>query len=152
MKIENFMQIILLHDIRGIGRKFEIKNVSDGYARNLLIPKKLATAATKDALAKLEAQKKRLATEHEMLISMLKMEAKQIQGKTFSFTVKTGEHNSVFGSVSKKDIEDKLKEEKIEDAKPELEKSIKTLGTHPVTIDFGEGIKAEVNVQVEPEE
>lgn len=145
------MKVILLQDVRGIGRKFEVRNVSDGYARNMLIPQKLAMPATKDALAKLEAQKKKLAAEHEMLVAMLKMEAKQIQEKTFYFTVKTGEHDSVFGSVSKKDIEEKLKEEKIVHAKPELEKSIKTLGTHPVTIDFGEGIKAEVNIQVEPE-
>lgn len=146
------MQVILLQDIRGIGKKFEVKEVSDGYARNLLIPKKCAMLATKDALAKLEAQKRTSAAEHEALVATLREEAKKIQGKTYYFTVKTGEHESVFGSVSKKDIEEKLKEGKTEHAKPELEKSIKTLGTHPVTINFGEGIKTEVNIQVEPEE
>ncbi len=146
------MQIILLQDVRGVGKKFEVKDVSDGYARNLLIPKKFAMLATKDALLKLEAQKKKLAAEHEILVAALREESKKIQGKTLYFTVKTGEHESVFGSVSRKDIEEELKKGKFGHAKVELEKSIKTLGTHPVTIDFGEGIKAEVNIQVEPEE
>lgn len=145
------MQIILLQDIRGVGRKFEVKDVSDGYARNLLIPKKLAMFATKDALAKLEARKKKAAAEHEVLIASLREEAKKIQGKTLYFTVKTGEHDSVFGSVSKKDIEEELKKEKIVHGKPVLEKPIKTLSTHTVVVDFGEGIKAEMNIQVEPE-
>ncbi len=146
------MKVILLQDIRGVGRKFEVKDVSDGYARNLLIPKGLAMFATKDALAKLEVQRKKLAAEHEALITSLREEAKKVQGKTLSFAVKTGEHDSVFGSVTKKDIEEELKKEKVAHAKPMLEKSIKTLGTHAITIDFGEGIKAEINVQVEPDE
>ncbi len=146
------MKIILLQDVRGVGRKFEVKDVSDGYARNLLIPKELAMLATQDALAKLEARKKKAAAEHEALVASLREEAKKIEGKTLYFTVKTGEHESVFGSVSKKDIEEELKKEKIAHGKPVLEKSIKTLGTHIAVIDFGEGIKTEINIQVEPAE
>ncbi len=145
------MQVILLRDVRGVGKKSEVKHVSDGYARNALIPKKLAIPATKDALVKLERQRAEHEAAHHALLSKLQEQAKTIQGKTFSFTVKTGAHESVFGSVTKNDIEKKLGERGILNAHAELDRPIKTLGTHPVAINFGEGVRTEINIQVEPE-
>ncbi len=145
------MQVILLQDVRGVGKKFEVKNISDGYARNALIPKKLAIPATKDAVAKLEKRKAEHEETRRVLVAKLQEEANAIKGKVFSFSVKTGEHDSVFGSVTKKDIETKLREQGILDTKAELERPIKSLGTRPVSIDLGEGISATINIQVEPE-
>ena len=131
--------------------KFEIKEVKDGYGRNFLIIRGLAEIATKEALNKLEAQKKIWGAEHEKLVLKLKEEAGKIETLSLNFKMKTGEKGETFGSISRKDIETELAKHDYKNLKIELEKPIKGIGEHSVVIDLGEGIKAKLKILTEAE-
>lgn len=146
------MKVILLQNINGVGKKLEIKNVSDGYARNYLIPKGLARIATnevvKDIQIKTVVEKKhKEETEKE-----LEKFANILDGKDFHFYPKVGAKKEVFGSVTKKDIEEiiikKLPEKIYGKIKIEvnLPKPLKTLGEHEVEINLGSGIRKKIKV------
>ncbi|MGC9611017.1 MAG: 50S ribosomal protein L9 [Minisyncoccia bacterium] len=145
------MKVILLKEIKGIGKKFEVKEVKDGYGRNFLLPRGLAEAATKEALGKLETQKKIWEAEHEKLVLKLKEEAEKIEALSLNFKMKVGEKGETFGSVSRKDIENELSRQGYKDLKIELEKPIKTLNEHTIQVDLGEGIKAKLKISTEAE-
>ncbi len=145
------MKVILLKDIKNIGRRLDVKDVKDGYGRNFLVARGLAEAATRDALNRLEAQKKIWEVEHQKLVEKLKLEAKKLEAITLNFKMKTGEKGETFGSVSHKDIEMELAKHGYKNLKIELEKPIKTIGEHSVIIDLGEGIKTKVKVITEAE-
>ncbi len=145
------MKVILLKDIKGLGRKLEVKEVKDGYGRNFLMARGLAEAATKDALNKLEHQKKIWEAEYEKLVEELKIGAKKLEETELNFKMKVGEKGEAFGSVSRKDIETELARHGYKDLKIELEKSIKTLGEHFVPIDLGEGVKTKIKIVTQPE-
>lgn len=145
------MKIILLKEIKGLGKKFDVKDVKDGYGRNFLVARGLAEIATKEALNKLEAQKKIWEAEHQRLIAKLKEEASKIETLSLNFKMKVGEKGETFGSISRKDIENELAKHGYKDLKIELEKPIKGIGDHSVVIDLGEGIKAKLKVITEAE-
>lgn len=145
------MRVILLKEVKGLGRKFDVKEVKDGYGRNFLVARGLAEIATKEALNKLEAQKKIWETEHQKLVAKLKEEVSKIEALSLNFKMKVGEKGETFGSVSRKDIENELAKHGYKNLKIELEKSIKGIGEHPVVIDLGEGIKAKLKVITEVE-
>lgn len=136
------MQIVLLHDIKGLGRKMDIKNVSNGYARNFLIPQKLAEPATEEALHRKEEGQKR----EEQLLNELKETAKKIETVTLEFPMTTSEKGGVFGSVTSEDIKLGLKEKGFKDFKVVLEKPLKHLGEHTAEVDMGYGIKGKIKV------
>lgn len=139
------MKIILLQDIKGLGKKFDVKNVADGYARNFLIPKGLAKIATDIAVKKLETQKAGQEKEEQEAKIELEKIAKNLENQEFEFTVKTGEKGEVFGSVGKDDIKTRIG---IKDIKVNLERPIKILGEHQVEIDLGKGVKVNIKVIV----
>lgn len=145
------MKIILLKDVKGLGQRLEVKEVKDGYGRNFLIARGLAEAATKDALNKLEHQKKIWEAEREKLVGELKIGAKKLEEMELKFKMKTGEKGETFGSVSRKDIEMELTKYGYKNLKIELEKPIKTIGEHKVAIDLGEGIKAKMKITTQSE-
>jgi large subunit ribosomal protein L9 len=145
------MKVILLKDIKGIGKKFDIKEVKDGYGRNFLLARGLAEAATKDALNKLETRKKVQEAERQKLVEKLKLEAKGLEETKLGFKMKVGEKGETFGSVSHKDIETELAKHGYKNLKIELEKPIKGISEHSVTIDLGEGIKAKIKIATEAE-
>lgn len=143
------MKVILLEDIRGLGKKNDIKDVSSGYARNFLLPKKIAEVATGAALKRATELKLKMEAEYGRLVATLKEEAEKIEGEKLVFKVKTGEKDEVFGSVTARDIEHELAERGIPGAKAELKKPLKELGEHLIDINFGENIKAKVKVLLE---
>ncbi len=143
------MKVILLENIRGLGKKNDIREVSDGYARNFLLPKKLAEAATGAALKRAAELKARAEAEREKLVVGLKAAAEKIKDEKLVFKVKTGEKGEVFGSVSARDIEQELAGRGIARCEAELKKPLKTLGEHDVEINFGENIKAKLKVFLE---
>lgn len=151
------MKVILLQDIKGIGKKGEIKNVSDGHAKNLLIPKGLVKIATEQATHVLQVQKESKAKQQNAIETELRTVAKTIAEQPFLFYTKVGKRNEVFGSVTKHDIEEAVKEKLSPLArehttiKVDLEKQIKTLGTHEVTIHMSHGIDAKIIVNLSPE-
>ncbi|KKU94164.1 MAG: 50S ribosomal protein L9 [Candidatus Jorgensenbacteria bacterium GW2011_GWA1_48_13] len=146
------MKVIFLQDIKGIGKKYDIKDVSDGYARNFLLPKKLAEAATGAALKSVMELKSKMEAERGKLVSELKAEAEKIGGRKIIFKVKTGDKGEVFGSVTARDIKDELEKLGVRHGVAVIPKPIKTLGETKVEINFGEGVKTSVDILVESDE
>lgn len=140
------MKVLLLQDIRSIGRKFEIKEVADGYARNFLFPKKLATLADeKSQMLKAEHDQK-LATGLAELKAAIAMLAKE----PFEFNVKAGKQGEVFGSVSKKDIEERLHTKGFKKCEVLLDHPIKSTGEHEVEVNFGQGVHGKAKINIKP--
>lgn len=142
------MKVILLQDIKSLGRKFDVKNVADGYARNFLLPRKLAIVATLREVEELNREKTLLNEKRGKIIAELKEKARQIKDLTLKFKLKTGEKNEIFGSVTKKDIELALEDKGFQNIKIKLEKPLKTLGEQALEIDLGEGVRTSLKILI----
>ncbi len=144
------MKVILLEDVRGSGKAGEVVNVSDGYARNMLIPRKLAVEATAQNMKQLEkkkeAEKKKF---EEDKAAALELKAK-LEGAVITLKTKAGENGKVFGSVTSKDIADALKEQgfDVDKKKIQLDSPIKTLGETTVSVKLFTEIAGKVKVNV----
>jgi len=148
------MQVILLQDIKNVGKKDEIISANDGYARNYLFPKKLAIEANKDNLLKLEAKHKSIEHQKALNIEEAKKIAEKINQITLDVTVKAGENGRIFGGVTSKEIAESLEKEhkiSIDKKKIELKETVKTLGGFSVDIKLGDGITAKLVVNVKGE-
>lgn len=147
------MQIILLKEVPELGRQGEVKNVSDGYARNFLLPRGLAEAATS---ARLQAQSRQAtvrAARDERERQQYVLLAEKINGTTLEFVLKTAGRGQAFGSVSAQDIAGELTKRglKVERQWIALEKGIKTAGEHAVDIRLPHQIAARIIIRVKPE-
>lgn len=145
------MKVILKADIKGVGKKDEVINASDGYARNFLFPKNLAVEANAENMSKLKAKKDSNAYKK----SQEKEEAKKIAEKLskilLKIPVKAGENGKIFGGVSAKDISEAFEKQhniKIDKKKIDLKETIKTLGIHTVSIKLFEGVIGKIKVDV----
>ena len=131
------MRVILLKEVKGLGKIFDVKNVSDGYARNFLIPKGLAKIADENSIKELESRKSTLKNQHEKETEKLKVVAKKLAGHGFKFQLKIGERGGIFGSVGKEEIKKAVfKEIPDNNFSVHLERPIKTLGEHNVEIEL----------------
>ncbi len=148
------MRVILLQDVENLGKKYEIKEVKDGYARNFLIPKGLAKKAEKEALLWLETQKEAQAQKAEEELKKAQGLASAIDGQEVIIPVKIGEEGQLFESITSQKIFEKLKELGFEIKKIQLDLSepIKELGEFPVKIKFEHNLEAEIKVIVTKEE
>lgn len=145
------MKVILKADIKGVGKKNEVINASDGYARNFLLPKNLAVEANAENMSKLKAQNE--ATQFKK--NTEKEDAKKISEKLtkimVKIQVKAGENGKIFGGVSAKDISENLEKQhniKIDKKKIDLKETIKTLGVHNVEAKLYEGVSGKIKVDV----
>lgn len=140
------MKVILLQDVKGIGRRNEVKEVRDGYAMNYLIPKKLAAPATKPTLTKKQEEEKKLHT----TIDKYKKASEALKEKVLDIPLKTGKAGEVFGSITKDDIQNRLLQEEAvyKDVEVLLPQPIKSLGQHAIEIKFGHGIRGQVRINV----
>lgn len=146
------MKIFLLKDVKGVGRKGDVKEVSEGYARNFLILRGLAKAATFYVVSSLEHEReekehtrvKRIEHAQELVVKAEKM--------TFRFRVKVGAKGETFGSITKRDIEVELARQGFRDVLVLLEHPIKVQGIHFVLVDFGEKTIGKIRVTVEPDQ
>ena len=148
------MKVILLENIKNVGKKDEIINANDGYARNYLFPKNLAIEATKDNLLKLEAKQNSAKRKKELEIEESKKLAKEIEGVVLNISVKSGENGKIFGGVTSKEISEELEKQhkiSIDKKKIELKETIKNIGIHMVEIKFGDGVTGKLKVNVEGE-
>ena len=148
------MKVILLQDIKNVGKKDEIINANDGYARNFLFPKKLALEATKDNLLKLEAKKASNKHKKDLEIEENKKIAKKIEELTLELSVKAGANGKTFGGITTKEIAEGLKKQhniEIDKKKIMLKETIKTVGKFLVEIKFGDGVTAKLAVNITPE-
>lgn len=145
------MKVILLDDVKKLGKKGDIVNVSDGYARNFLFVKKLGVEATSKALNDLKAQKaSEEKKEQEIHDEALKLSEK-INGATISIPIKTGDGGKIFGSISTKEIAKEMLEQlglEIDKKKMQLNEPIKALGTYTVAIKIHPKVTSEINVKV----
>ncbi len=145
------MKVVLLADVKGSGKKGELVNVSDGYARNFLFPKKLAKEANAQAMNELknaeEAKAYKIKTETEAA----KKAAGVLEGKTVRLTAKAGQGGRLFGSVTAKEIAEALKEQfgvEIDKRKVVVDGDIKAFGTYSCEIKLYAGITAKMYVMV----
>ena len=144
------MEVIFIKDLRGQGKKGDIKDVKTGYAKNYLIKNGYAVLKTKDSLRQLEKEKKE-KKEKDLEAQSKAKELKQIIDNTIlEFQVKTGAGDKVFGSVSAKQIKDELEKKKIKIEKNmiKLENSISSLGFHNVDIELYPNVTTTVKVHL----
>jgi large subunit ribosomal protein L9 len=147
------MKVILLQDVEGLGKKYEVKEVKDGYARNLLLPEKLAKAATKQALKWLSDQREVIEKEAEEDLKKEQLLASELDGSEMGIVVKVGEGGQLFESVNSQKIVEKLKEMgfEIKKSQVKLENPIKELGEFPINISLSHNLEAEIKVIISPE-
>jgi len=145
------MKIIFLKDVKGIGKKGEIKEINDGYARNFLILKGFGEQATMGIINKVNKEQAEKNDAHTRKVEQLKKNAESMKNTTLHFSLKAGEKGELFGSVSTKDIEKDIVKYDVHDARAILDHPIKSLGEHKVTIDLGEGITTEILVEIKKE-
>jgi len=147
------MKVILLKDVEGLGKKYEIKEAKDGHARNFLIPHGLAKPATKEALIWLETQKETETKKSEEELKKIQDVASAIDDQEIMISVKIGEEGQLFEGISAQKIVDKLKELGFEIKKTqiELDKPIKELGDYPLKIKFEHNLEAEIKLIITEE-
>ncbi|WHH57555.1 50S ribosomal protein L9 [Petroclostridium sp. X23] len=145
------MKVILQADVKGQGKKGDLVNVSDGYARNFLFPKGLAIEANKANMNVLESQKAAQAFKKEKELEAAKKLAEKLSKVTVTIKAKAGEHGKLFGSITSKDVADKLKEQHkidIDKRKINLPEAIKALGAMDVEVKVYPEVSAKIKVSV----
>lgn len=139
------MKVFLLTDVKGLGRRFDVRSVAEGYARNFLIPRGLARVADNEAL--------RLKAEHDAAeqtrAASYERAAREFSGmEPVAFVLRSGPGGGVYGSVTAAMIEDALRGRGIAHARVELAKPIREAGMHEVPVHFGHGIRAAAKISV----
>ncbi len=144
------MKIILLQDVKKVGKKDEILEVSDGYANNYLIKNKLAVPLTKRSKEVLDIKLEKLAKDEEEKVESLTKIKNALKDKIISFQVKTGKEDKVFGKISTKQIADKLKEMgyNIDKKCVKLDSELDVLGIHEVLIVLHKLVTFKIRVEL----
>ena len=145
------MKVILLQDVRGKGKKGQMLEVSDGYARNYMLPRKIAVEATPDAINTMKMNDKatqdRIAREKAEAMEV----SRKLRGMTLTVTAKGGGAGRLFGSVTNQEIADALGQEagiKLDKRKIVIAEPIKNVGTYTVTCKLGYEITAPLTVKI----
>ena len=144
------MKVIFLKDVPGSGNAGEIKNVKDGFARNMLFPKGLAIEATKPNLELLEKKKADVQHKKDLEKEAAQKTADKIEGKTFKIAAKAGESGKLFGSVTVKDVSATLKKEglDLDKRKLNIKDDIKSYGTYEVEAKIHASVTAKFFINV----
>ena len=145
------MKVILLDNIKGVGKKDEIINASDGYARNFLFPKKLAVEANNENMNKLKAKKQSEQHKKDVEKEQAQKIAKELDDTILTIKVKAGDNGKIFGGVTSKEISEELKKQNkidIDKKKIALSENIKNLGTFSVNVKLYEGVTGALKVKV----
>ena len=145
------MKVILLEDVKSLGKKGQIVNVSDGYARNMILPKKLGVEATPKNLNDLKLQKANDAKIAQEQLEAAREFAKNLEDKKVTLTLKVGEGGKTFGSVSAKEIAEAAKEQlglEIDKKKLQLPGAIRELGTTDVPVKLHPKVTGTLKVVV----
>ena len=144
------MKVIFLKDVKGQGKKDEVKEVADGYAKNYLIKLGYATPANKNTMKKLNTDLENRRLEENLLVGECKQIKEKLEKEIIKFKVKTGKQDMMFGQISVKQIKEELNKlgYKIEKTQILLDHPITSLGTHNVDIELHKQVKAILKVQV----
>lgn len=133
------MQVIFLQDVPRVGKKYDVKEVNNGYAMNFLIPRKLAEPATPKSISELEKRKKNIEIEREVQEELLLKNLEEIKGKTVYLKAKADEKGHLFSKIHNKEIVEEMKKQNHADINEEfivLEKPIKEIGEHEIPISI----------------
>ncbi len=145
------MKVILKADVKSVGKKGEVINASDGYARNFLFPRGLAVEATEGNVKSLEAVKENEKKKKAEELQKAKELAKKIKGLTVTIKAKTGENGKLFGSITSKDIAEELKKQHkidIDKKKIALDEAIKSAGVFNVEVKVYPEVSASLKVSI----
>lgn len=146
------MKVILLQDVKGQGKKGDIINAAEGYARNFLLPRGLAKEASEGSLRGLAEVQKAEQAREDRVVRAAKALKDKLHGKTVLLKVRVGEGGKLFGSITSKDVAEtlsKLAGTEIDKKRVELESAIKSLGVYPVSVRLGHDVVATLAVRVE---
>ena len=148
------MKVILLEDVPNLGKKYDVKDVKNGHAMNLLIPQKLAKPATKENMKRLEEQKKQVEVQATEDLKKTQNIVSSIEGTELNISVKVGDDGQLFESINSQKISEKLKEAGFEVKKSQinLDQPVKELGEFPIKINLDHNLEAEITLIVSPEE
>src|SRR3989339_1057153 len=145
------MKVILLKNVPGTGNMGEVKDVSDGYARNFLFKKNLAKQATDDSLENLKSSEAKKKKEMERDLKENQKKASKLDGENIELSAKVNDKGILYAAINQADIAVAVKKDLKTDIEADqilIAKPIKELGEHTVTIEFGHGLEAELNISV----
>ena len=145
------MKVILTQDIKSVGKKGQIIDASDGYARNFLLPKKMAVVADATNLNELKTKQDANKYKRDMTMANAKELSEKMKGYELIFKIKAGDNGKTFGSVTSKDIAEQLNKKyfvEVDKKKICLDDAIKTLGVYNIEIKLFEGISGFIKVSV----
>ena len=145
------MKVILMAVIKGVGKKDQVINASDGYARNFLFPKSLAVEANNENMAKLKAKQNSVKFQKDQEKEEALKVADQLSKILLKIKVKSGENGKIFGGVSTKEIAQELEKQykiQVDKKKIDLKETIKVLGTQTVEIKLFEGVIGKLKIDV----
>lgn len=148
------MKVILKQDVKGLGKKESLVEVSDGYARNFLFPRALAVEATASNMNVMNTKKEAEKSKKDRELAQAKALADKIKEITVTLKVKAGENGKLFGSITSKDIADKLKGSAgldIDKKKINLPEAMKSIGTYDVEVKLYPEVNAKLKVKIEAE-
>ncbi len=148
------MKVVLLADVKGHGKKGELVNVSDGYARNFLLPKKLAKEADNKVMNELKNAEASRAYKIQVETEEAKKAAARLEGKDVKITAKAGKEGKLFGSVTAKDVAEEIKKQYnvlVDKRKVTLDSEIKQFGTYNADVKLYNGVSASMKVVVTEE-
>lgn len=135
------MKIVLLKDVQGVGRKYEVKNVADGHAQNFLIPRKLVEVGTASAIARAERLKSQTETERKIQTNLLEKNFHSLHDMVITMTEKANEKGHLFSGIHKEGIAAELKKQKGIDVLPEfidLPHPIKSIGENQISVNLSD--------------
>jgi len=144
------MQVILLQDVKGLGKKGDTVNASDGHALNFLIPRKLAAEATKTNLAQLDAQKKKADHKLNQEVAAAQALADKLKEAKIKIPVRVGENGKMFGSISNKEVAEAVQSQAgiAIDKKKYSVQAIKTIGEHTAQINLHPQVKVTLTFEL----
>jgi large subunit ribosomal protein L9 len=149
------MKVVLREDVKGLGAVGDVKDVADGYARNFLIPRRLAAPATPGALKNVEAQRASAAKRQAQLEAEARALSSRLNNTTLTLKARVGGQDRLYGSITAADIAAALGNEfgtPFDRRKLVLDEPIRELGTHTVPVHLARDVTASLTVRVEPEE
>ncbi len=148
------VKVLLLQDVKGLGKSGQVVKTSDGYARNYLIPKKMAVIATPDVIKRVEMQNKIKEKKRQEAIKMANEKLNELMKGVLVIQAKAGKGEKLYGAVTSSDVAKKISEylgEEFDRKNVDME-PIKSLGTYEIKVKFGNGVSGKIKVRVEREE
>ncbi len=149
------MKVVLMQEVKGLGRPGQIKEVADGYARNYLLPKGLATIATAGAVKEVEQRQAAEAKRQAKLDDEMRSVGKKLDGTNITVRSKVGEGGKLYGSITTQDIAEALEKQAnqtVDKRKIEIEEPIRHVGEYKVPVRLSKNVTANINLVVEGEE